>query len=81
MTNSMEKLCAYVVQNNDGVQMKDEKNIYESPCNDDGDDYIPIYAEPPKAVEQIYELFENKRFCKLNHKNIRYHKCVCTISY
>ena len=74
----MEKLCAYVAQNNDTVQMKDEKNIYESPCNDDDDDYVLIYAEPPKAVEQIYELFENKSFCKLKYQVS--HKCLCKIS-
>ena len=76
----MEKLYDYAVQNNDDIQMEDEQNIYEAPCEDD-DDYGVIYAEPPKAVERIYEMFENKRFCKLYHKDIRYHINVCTTSY
>ena len=76
----MEKLYDYAVQNNDDIQMEDEQNIYEAPCEDD-DDYGVIYAEPPKAVEKIYEMFENRTFRKLYHKDIRYHINVCTTSY
>ena len=64
----MEEVYTYAID--DGDQMEDEKNIYETPCEDDGD-YGAIYTEPPTTVEKLYETFEGKRFCKLDHQNIR----------
>ena len=66
----MEEVYSYAIQHrNDGTQMKEEQ-IYETPCEDDGD-YGPIYTDPPTAVEKIYETFEGKKFRKLYHQNIR----------
>lgn len=67
----MKKLCDYAVQHYDVDQMEDEQNIYEDPCENDGD-YGPVYTEPLKAMERIYEMFKDKRICKLYHQNIRY---------
>ena len=66
----MEGVYEYATTYSDVVQMEDEQKIYETPCEDDGD-YGPIYTEPPKAVEKIYETFEGKRFRKLYHHDIR----------
>ena len=66
------------MQHYDVDDEEDEQNIYEAPCEDDAD-YGVIYAEPPKAVEKIYEMFEGKRLLKLCHQNIRYHITVYII--
>ena len=70
VVNDMEDVYGYAVQCNGPVQMEEEQ-IYETPCEDDGD-YGPIYTEPPTEVEKIYETFEGKSFHKLYHQNIRY---------
>ena len=41
----MEDVYGYAVQRNGPVQIEEEQ-IYETPCEDDGD-YGPIYTEPP----------------------------------
>ena len=61
----------YDVLCSDTAQLEQEQKIYDTPCEDKCD-YGPIYTEPPKAVEKIYETFEGKRFCKLHHQSIRY---------
>ena len=66
----MEGVYEYATPYSEPVQLEDEQKIYETPCEDDGD-YGPIYTEPPKEVEKIYETFEGKRFQKLYHHNIR----------
>ena len=76
----MEGVYEYATPYSDAVQMEDEQKIYETPCEDDGD-YGPIYTEPPKAVEKIYETFEGKRFRKLYHRNIKYVAMNCHILY
>ena len=68
--SSIEEVYAYAIPHSDNVQMEDEQKIYETPCENDGH-YGPIYTEPPKAVEKIYETFEGKRFRKLHHQSIR----------
>ena len=68
--SSIEEVYEYATPYSDDVQMEDEQIIYETPCEDDGD-YGPIYTEPPKVVEKIYETFEGKRFCKLYHDDVR----------
>ena len=67
----MKEVYDYAVARSDDAQIEDEQIIYETPCEDDGE-YGPIYTEPPKVVEKIYETFEGKRFRKLYHQNIRY---------
>ena len=76
--SSMEGVHEYATPYSDAVQMEDEQKIYETPCEDDGD-YGPIYTEPPKAVEKIYETFEGKRFHKLYHRNIKYVAMNCCL--
>ena len=68
--SSIEEVYEYATPYSDDVQMEDEQIIYETPCEDDGD-YGPIYTEPPKVVEKIYETFEGKRFRKLYHHDVR----------
>ena len=68
----MEEVYTYVTeQENNNSQIEDEEKIYETPCEDVGN-YGPIYTEPPREVEKIYETFEGKRFRKLFNRNIRY---------
>ena len=71
-TSNMEEVYTYVTEHdNNSSHTEDEEKIYETPCKDDGN-YGPIYTEPPREVEKIYETFEGKRFRKLFHKHIRY---------
>ena len=63
----MEEVYSYAVLQSDTTQVEEEQ-VYETHCEDDGN-YGPIYTEPPKAVEEI---FEGKRFHRLYHQNIRY---------
>ena len=59
-------------------------NVYTEPCNDKGiynnvctalyndkGNYGPLYCEPSSDEQKIYEEFEEKRFCKLHHNEIR----------
>jgi len=71
MDSNMEEVYTYVTeQESNSSQIEDEENIYETPCEDVGN-CGPIYTEPPREVEKIYETFEGKRFRKLLHQNIR----------
>lgn len=73
----MEDVYTYALQHNSDTIQTDEKKIYDTPYEDDGD-YGPIFTEPPNKVEKIYEKFEGKRFCKLCNQNIRYVATLCT---
>ena len=68
--SSMEQTHDYTAsQPNYFVLLEEEQNIYETPCEDGN--YGPIYIEPPTKVEKVYEIFEVKRFSKLNRQNIK----------
>ena len=49
--------------------MEEEKVIYSTPCEDEGD-YGPVYCEPPCDEHKIYTEFEGKKFRKLYSKEI-----------
>ena len=56
------------------ASMKEEQNIYDTPC-DDEEDYGPIYYEPPNEEEKIYAVFAGRKLQKLYREDVRY---VCT---
>jgi len=48
----------------------EEDDIYETPCDDDNEDYGPIYTQPPTEVDKIYETLKRKNF-KVFRKDIK----------
>ena len=50
--------------------IEDEQNLYDTPCNADGN-HGPIYCEPPTEIAKIYETFEGKKFHKICRRDIQ----------
>jgi len=64
----MESIYEYAEHSVNAIE--DEQQIYETPCDDDGN-HGPIYAEPPTEIVKIFEAFEGKRFHKIYHRDIQ----------